>query len=55
MKLTKEQWLGILRHTLTFVGGVGITLGKADESQVTEAISLSVTAVGLIWSILSKK
>ena len=26
MKLTKEQLLGIVRHTITFVGGIFITI-----------------------------
>jgi len=55
MKLTKEQYLGLLRHALTFIGGVGVVLGKVDEGQTTEIISLAVTLVGMIWSVLSKK
>jgi hypothetical protein len=31
-RLTKEQLLGILRHTLTFVGGILITKGIIDEA-----------------------
>ena len=34
MKLTQEQVLGIIRHTLTFVGGIVIARGLADETVV---------------------
>lgn len=53
--LSKEQYLGLLRHTLTFVGGISITLGYADESAINEALGLTMSLVGVLWSILSKK
>jgi len=55
MKLTKDQYLGLLRHTLTFVGGVSVTLGFADETIIAEALGLTMTLVGVLWSILTKK
>lgn len=54
MKLTQEQVLGIVRHTLTFVGGIVIAKGLADETVVTEIIGGVVTLVGAIWSIVAK-
>ena len=41
-KLTKDQVLGILRHTLTFVGGILITKGLIDETTATEIIRAHV-------------
>ena len=38
MKLSKEQVLGIVRHTLTFIGGIVIARGLVDETLVTECI-----------------
>jgi hypothetical protein len=32
MKLTKDQLLGIVRHSLTFIGGILIMRGLVDES-----------------------
>jgi hypothetical protein len=32
MKLTKDQLLGVIRHALTFIGGILITKGLVDES-----------------------
>lgn len=54
-KLTKEQWMGIIRHTLTFAGGIGVTVGYIDAAVVTEVIGLTTSLIGLIWSVLSKK
>ena len=54
MKLTKEQVLGIIRHTLTFVGGIVIARGLVDETLVTEITGGVLTLTGAIWSIISK-
>lgn len=54
MKLTKEQVLGIIRHTLTFVGGILIMKGLIDESTAQEIIGGVVTLTGTIWSVISK-
>ncbi len=53
-KLTKEQVLGILRHTLTFVGGILVTKGLIDEATVTEIVGGIITLTGTIWSVLAK-
>jgi hypothetical protein len=54
MKLTKEQVLGIIRHALTFVGGVFVMRGLVDETIVTEIVGGVVTLTGAIWSIVAK-
>jgi hypothetical protein len=53
--MTKEQVLGIIRHGLTFIGGILILKGITDESMVTEAIGAVVTAVGAVWSVIKNK
>ena len=55
MKLTKEQILGIIRHALTFVGGIFIMKGIVDETAVTEIVGGVMTLTGTIWSIVEKK
>jgi hypothetical protein len=55
MKLTKEQVLGIVRHTLTFVGGIVVMKGYADEGTVTQVIGAVMTLTGAIWSVIAKK
>ena len=54
MKLTKDQVLGIIRHTLTFIGGIVVAKGLVDESTVTEIIGGVLTLTGAIWSIVAK-
>lgn len=53
--MNKEQVLGIVRHLLTFVGGIVITKGLLDEALYTELVGGVMTLVGTIWSIVSKK
>lgn len=53
--MNREQVLGILRHTLTFVGGFLVTKGLIEESQLIEITGAAVTLVGAIWSVLAKK
>jgi hypothetical protein len=55
MKLTKEQILGIVRHALTFVGGIFVMKGLVDETVVTEIVGGAMTLTGAIWSIVAKK
>jgi hypothetical protein len=54
MKLTKEQLMGILRHGLTFIGGLLIMKGVVDEAAVEEVIGGVITLAGTIWSIVVK-
>jgi len=53
--MNQEQVLGIIRHTLTFVGGVLVMKGIIDEAMVEAIIGSSTTLVGLIWSAFIKK
>jgi len=54
MKLTKEQFLGILRHTLTFSGGILVMKGLVDESLWAEVAGGVIALAGSIWSIFNK-
>lgn len=55
MKLTKEQVLGIVRHSLTFIGGIFVMKGLVDETMVTEVVGGIISLIGTIWSIVTKK
>ena len=55
MNLTKEQLLGIVRHGLTFVGGLLLMKGLVDETTMTEISGAVITLVGAVWSIINKK
>jgi hypothetical protein len=53
--MNKEQVLGIIRHTLTFVGGILIIKGVATEAMTEEVIGAVITAIGTVWSIIKNK
>ena len=53
--MSKDAILGIVRHILTFGGGVMTQAGIASDDQITTGVSAIVTLVGLVWSVLNKK
>lgn len=53
--MTKEQIQGIIRHALTFVGGILVIQGVIEESLLNELIGAVVALSGTLWSIFSKK
>lgn len=53
--MTKEQVLGIIRHGLTFVGGILIVKGIATEAVTEEVIGAVITAIGAVWSLIKNK
>jgi len=55
MKLSKEELLGIVRHGLTFVGGLVITGGLIDSGLYAELTGGVLSIAGVIWSILDKR
>jgi hypothetical protein len=55
MKMNKEQVLGLVRHALTFVGGILIAKGLLDAGTSSEIIGAAITLIGSVWSVLSKK
>ena len=52
--MKKEQFMGIIRHTLTFVGGILVTKGLLDEGMASEIIGGVITLIGSIWSVIDK-
>jgi hypothetical protein len=55
MKLSKDQLLGVVRHSLTFIGGILITKGLVDEGLFSEITGGILTLTGAVWSIINKK
>jgi hypothetical protein len=51
----KDQTLGLIRHALTFVGGIIVTKGLIDSALSAEIIGGIMTLVGAGWSVASKK
>jgi hypothetical protein len=54
-ELVKQQTLGIIRHALTFVGGIIVMKGLVDEATVAEISGLAMTFIGAIWSVWDKR
>jgi len=54
MKLTQTQVLGIVRHILTFGGGILVAKGLLDDGMVAEISGAVITLIGAIWSIVAK-
>lgn len=53
--MTKEQFLGIVRHTLTFVGGILVMKGILSDASNAELSGAVLTLAGGIWSIIKNK
>jgi hypothetical protein len=52
--MTQEQVMGIVRHALTFVGGILILKGITDDATLLEISGLITTAIGAVWSVVTK-
>jgi hypothetical protein len=52
--IMKEKTLGIVRHALTFVGGVLVTQGVLDDAMFMELFGAVMTLVGGVWSVIDK-
>jgi len=51
----KEKVSGLIRHALTFVGGLAVAKGLVEESMMVEVIGGIMTLIGAAWSIFAKK
>ena len=46
---------GLIRHGLTFLGGLLVTKGYIDAEMVQEVVGAVMTLGGFVWSVLDKK
>jgi hypothetical protein len=53
--MSKPQLLGIIRHVLTFAGGIAIAKGIVDQAMATEIVGAIVTIIGIVWSFIEKE
>ena len=51
--MKKDQILGLIRHLLTFAGGVIVARGYGSDAIVGELIGGAMTIIGGLWSILA--
>jgi hypothetical protein len=54
-KMTQEQIFGVVRHTMTAIGGILIAKGLVADGAWTELTGAAITLAGVIWSIVAKK
>ncbi len=52
--MNKESILGVVRHILTFGGGLLVSKGALDEPMMLEAVGSIITLIGIIWSVRQK-
>jgi hypothetical protein len=52
--MNKEQVMGLVRHGLTFIGGIVLSKGLIEESTLAEIIGAISTLIGSIWSLVVK-
>jgi hypothetical protein len=53
--MSKEAILGVVRHILTFGGGLLVSKGAVDEATMLEGVGAIITLAGIVWSIRQKK
>lgn len=53
--MTKEKWFSVIRHILTFTGGLLVLKGTIEESVAEQVIASVMTLVGLVWGQVEKK
>jgi hypothetical protein len=53
--MSKEMVLGVIRHILTFGGGLLATKGWVEDVDVATGVGAAVTLIGLVWSIIQKR
>lgn len=49
----KDQVLGLIRHIITFIGGVLVAKGKIDISQIETIAGIVTTIAGFLFSMLA--
>jgi len=53
--MTQEQWMGILRHGFTLIGGILIAKGVISESAAFDISGVALTLIGLVWSVIKNR
>ena len=53
--MTQEQVSGVIRHTLSAIGGILIAKGLVSDGSWMELSGAGMALFSVIWSIVSKK
>lgn len=54
-KLFQEIFMGIVRHGLSWAGGLLVANGYANASTEQQIIGAGITLAGILWSWIQKK
>lgn len=49
------QVAGIVRHVLTFVGGIAVAKGLIDTETAAQVVGALATIIGVVWSVIAKR
>lgn len=52
--MKKEVILGVVRHVLTFAGGILVAKGLLEQGVLAEIIGGVMTVIGGVWSVIDK-
>lgn len=53
--VNQEQFLGLIRALVTFVGGILVARGSADIATVETISGIAITLSGMVWSFAAKR
>jgi len=51
--MNRERILGIIRHVLTFGGGMAVSSGMLDAETLQTVVGASITLIGALWSVMA--
>lgn len=53
--MNKDAILGLIRHVLTFAGGITTSQGITTDQDTTASVGAMITLISVTWSIVSKR
>lgn len=53
--MKKDAFLSLLRHALTYLGGIATTHGVITDSTVQELIGPILTIAGIAWGVIDEQ
>lgn len=52
--MNQEKLQGVVRHALTFIGGILVMKGLLDEEMLNELAGALAAVAGTVWSVINK-
>jgi hypothetical protein len=54
-RLSKAQWMGIIRHLLTALGGFVVAQGTMNDGVAEQLVGGVTALIGFLWSVNTKE